>query len=67
MSFYLWADDSGDARMSRKVPKNDKDGKVLGVEELGKLVRRYLVKERNGVPPNDGTASQWKRPNLLYG
>ncbi len=43
---YLWADVNGDARMSLDVPDSDECGRVLNLEELGKLIRDRLVRIR---------------------
>lgn len=46
--FYLWADEDGDARISyHSSIWSDDEGRVLNVEELGKIVLEYLVKERD--------------------
>lgn len=44
--FYLWADENGDAKMSHNPPTSDEDGKIMNLEELGKLMRNGLVKIR---------------------
>ena len=47
MTYHLWADSNGDARMSREPPTCDKNGKIMNMEELGKLLRDRLVRIRN--------------------
>ena len=44
--FYLFADKNRDARLSWDIPSTEESGKVLNLEELGKLVREYLVMMR---------------------